>query len=264
MPLRRGELDGEGGGAGRSPGRPGGALGRSCPRTVRRYLALRNLPGSARPAGRRTPERDSSSAPPSAGAGALAAGSGHAGGRKKTGRRPTSARVCAALVRAPGVTLDDAVGGGHHRGGGVDRLGPAPRVAAPAEGPARMARAPRGGRAPAGPAGAGQGDEADLWLEDATGARRQKPWESPPRRPPLQPRHAVLPAVPGAEPETANGHRVFRIRTCPPFATKWIDWPAVSRTATSRRPPATMPVPSLACAWHPSSWRSSSTAWRVY
>jgi hypothetical protein len=124
-------------------------------------------------------------------------------------------RVCTALVRAPGSSLDEAV---RAAGGGwedVERLGPAPAaVAAPAPAAPRVAP-PR----PKAESEAAEGDEAGLWLEDATGAPTPEALGEPdPFAVPAGPGGATRPAADGSlEPETRDGHRVFRIRTLSAF-----------------------------------------------
>jgi ParB family chromosome partitioning protein len=197
------------------------------PRTVRRYLALRQLPPSVRDLladGRLTVTQAQHLH-------ALAADRQQEVATRAAAEEWTAAlvsRVCAALVRAPGLSVDDALqaaaGGGDGQvpgvqspdgaWAGVDRLGPAPRTDAGPGVPATPARVPRTTGAEAG----GEGDDADLWREDATGAPTPEALGAPdPFAGPGQGSGRGVAGPAGAEPETADGHRVFRIRTLSAF-----------------------------------------------
>lgn len=188
------------------------------PRTVRRYLALRTLPPAVRDLlaeGRLGVTQAQhlhqlASAPLQQEVATRAV--------DEDWTAALVSRVCTALVRTPGTTLEEAVCAATGGWGAVDQLSPSSRPAAaesPA-GPAGGRRVPRAG-AVAGPAGSGQEDDADLWHEDATGAPTPEALGDP--DPLAAAAHAPMrpPGGAGLEPETADGHRVFRIRTLSAF-----------------------------------------------
>jgi ParB family chromosome partitioning protein len=220
QPVGQGEGgDGAGGGPGAGGGsslderldeRLGDLVGLGA-RTVRRYLALRSLPPAVRDLlaeerltvtqAQHLHQLRSPAQQESVGARAAA----------EAWTAAQVSRVCAALARSPGASLDAAL---HAAGAGweeVERLGPAPRReggAPPAPPAARLRRAPQ---APA--PGGDEADEAGLWLEDATGAPTPEALGEPD---PFAGRPAGR-GAPGREPETRDGHRVFRIRTLSAF-----------------------------------------------
>jgi ParB family chromosome partitioning protein len=196
-----------------------GALVGLAPRTVRRYLALRSLPPAVRDLlaeerltvtqAQHLHQLPSPAQQEQVGARAAA----------EEWTAALVSRVCAALIRSPGSTLDEALraaGGGWEE---IERLGPAPR---PEGGPPQVSQPARLRPAPQAPAaGEGDSDEAGLWLEDATGAPTPEalgepdPFAGPAPSPGA--RGAPGAAAPGLEPETRDGHRVFRIRTLSAF-----------------------------------------------
>ena len=178
------------------------------PRTVRRYLGLRELPAAVRDllaeeklsvtqaqhlAQLPTPQLQASVAARAAEEGWTAA---------------LVSRVCGALVRSPGLTLDQALGAATAGWEHVEELGPRPAAGAAGSTPETPARLPRAPRAPQPEAES----DADLWLEDATGAPTpEATGEADPFATP------GMPGGRGGQVETADGHRVFRIRTLAAF-----------------------------------------------
>jgi ParB family chromosome partitioning protein len=178
------------------------------PRTVRRYLALRELP----PAVRDLLAEEQLTVTQAQHLGQLPSSPlQEAVAQRAAAEGWTAAqtsRVCAALVRSPS-TIDEALEAASGGWGAVERLGPAPAGAPAAPAPVKMPRAPRAAAEPA------EDDDDDIWQEDATGTPTPESTGEPdlfgqpdgPRQ-----RGAVR-----AEPETADGHRVFRIRTLAAF-----------------------------------------------
>lgn len=181
------------------------------PRTVRRYLALRELPPTVRDL--LSEERLSVTQAQhlaQLGSGTL---------QEQVATRAASedwtagqvSKVCAALARSPGLTLDAAVevaAGGWQT---VEHLGPAPIPAEPERPPAKLPRAPNP------PAAAAESDD-DLWLSDATGAPTPEATGEPDPFG-FESNAAAGRGGPGnfADPQTADGHRVFRIRSLAAF-----------------------------------------------
>lgn len=172
------------------------------PRTVRRYLALRELPPAVRDLladGKLTVTQAQHLVQlPSAAAQEQVAT--RAADEDWTAAQVS--RVCAALARSPGLALDEAAETASGGWTAVEGLGPAPEAApAASEAPQKTPRAPR-------PPAESDGGEADLWLEDATGAPTPEALCEP----------DVFAHDAGPRPsETADGHRVFRIRTLGSF-----------------------------------------------
>jgi ParB family chromosome partitioning protein len=181
------------------------------PRTLRRYLALRDLPPAIRDllaeerltvtqaqhlAQLPTPQLQCDVAARAA---------------DEDWTASQVSRVCAALVRSPGLTLDAAAVAAEASWQAVQQLGPAPQLGAPAATAAAPAKLPRTPRQPAAGSAA---DDADLWLEDATGAPTP---EATGEADPFAAVAAGRAAAPGGATETADGHRVFRIRTLGAF-----------------------------------------------
>jgi ParB family chromosome partitioning protein len=183
------------------------------PRTVRRYLALRHLPPAVRDflADERLTVTQAQHLHQLATPALQTEVAARAVDEDWTAARIS--RVCTALVRAPGSSLDEAV---RAAGGGwedVERLGPAPApggVAAPAP-----AAAPR--VAPRPKAEEPEGDDAGLWQEDATGAPTPEALGEPDAFAPPPGAGAGRAGEGQLEPETRDGHRVFRIRTLSAF-----------------------------------------------
>jgi ParB family chromosome partitioning protein len=182
------------------------------PRTVRRYLALRELPAAVRDllAEERltvTQAQHLAQLPSSPLQTEVAA---RAAGEDWTAAQVS--RVCAALARSPGLSLEAAIqaaGAGWER---VEQLGPRP-LAEPA------AAAPPKQPPPRPPAASEPQSDDDLWLEDATGAPTP---EATGEADPFGESNAAQPGRLGAggtaeASETADGHRVFRIRTLAAF-----------------------------------------------
>lgn len=184
-------------------------------RTVRRYLALRDLPTAVRDLiteGRLTVTHAQH-------LGQLATAQQREDVATRAATEEWTAaqvsRVCTALARSPGLSLDDAVdiaAGGWQT---VEQLGPAVRdvPVAPAA-PAKLPRALKQATAP-------EESDADLWAEDATGT------PTPEATGEVNP-FDVAPAGKGnaragagesgdMASGTADGHRVFRIRTLAAF-----------------------------------------------
>jgi ParB family chromosome partitioning protein len=200
-----------------------GALVGLAPRTVRRYLTLRSLPPAVRDLlaeerltvtqAQHLHQLPSPALQEQVGARAAA----------EEWTAALVSRVCAALARTPGSSLDEALRAAGSGWEEVERLGPAPRP----EGGAPQVplgieplRGPRPGRGSAA-TDPGRGeltDEAGLWLEDATGAPTPEALGEPdPFAAPVAAPGARGAAGAGLEPETRDGHRVFRIRTLSAF-----------------------------------------------
>lgn len=183
------------------------------PRTVRRYLALRHLPPAVRDflADERLTVTQAQHLHQLATPALQTEVAARAVDEDWTAARIS--RVCTALVRAPGSSLDEAV---RAAGGGwedVERLGPAPApggVVAPAPAPRAAPPRPKAEQP--------EGDDAGLWLEDATGAPTPEALGEPDAfAPPGTGAQAGRAAEGALQPETRDGHRVFRIRTLSAF-----------------------------------------------
>lgn len=176
------------------------------PRTVRRYLALRDLPPAVRDllSDERlsvTQAQHLSQLPTPALQEAVAVRAADEGWTAAQ-----ISRACSALARSPRLSLEEAAGTAQVGWDAVERLGPAP--VSPVENSAPPVKVPRAPR----PAADVSDDDADLWLEDSTGAPTPEALgEADPFAPPV----AFSGAHGGAE--TADGHRVFRIRTLAAF-----------------------------------------------
>jgi len=176
------------------------------PRTVRRYLALRELP----PAVRDLISDGRLSVTQAQHLGQV----GSVDAQETLAMRAADeewtaaqlSRVCAAMARSPGLAVEEAIDTAAEGWTAVERIGPArpAPVAAAAVAPQRIPRAAGAG------AEAGE-SEADLWFEDATGAPTP---ESTGEADPFA-REGRPGSAPGTE--TADGNRVFRIRTLAAF-----------------------------------------------
>jgi ParB family chromosome partitioning protein len=179
-------------------------------RTVRRYLALRELPAAVRDllAEERLTVTQAQhlaqlpAAPLQIDVATRAA--------EEDWTASQVSRVCAALARSPGLSLDaaaQAAGAGWER---VEQLGPRPAEPT-ATAPAKVPRAPR-------PDAPREESDDDLWSEDATGAPTP---EATGEADPFAVSGATGAGKQGAAfddvSETADGHRVFRIRTLAAF-----------------------------------------------
>jgi ParB family transcriptional regulator, chromosome partitioning protein len=176
------------------------------PRTVRRYLALRELPPAVRDL--LSEERLSVTLAQHLAQLPTPALQEQVAARavEDDWTAAQVSRVCAALARSPGLTVDQAAGTAQTGWDAVERLGPAPEPRVIAEAvEVKLPHTPR--RTAEDTAG-----DADLWLDDATGA------PTPEALGELDP--FAAPATPGGwanASETADGHRVFRIRTLAAF-----------------------------------------------
>ena len=184
------------------------------PRTVRRYLALRELPAAVRDllAEERLTVTQAQHLAQLSTAHLQIEVATRAGGEDWTAAQIS--RVCAALVRSPGLSLDaaaQAAGAGWEQ---VEQLGPRPLAEPAAGAPAKLPRAPRA------PAPNAPEPDDDVWLEDATGAPTPEasgeadPFAAPGSGPAGRQRGGADLDTPS---ETADGHRVFRIRTLAAF-----------------------------------------------
>jgi ParB family transcriptional regulator, chromosome partitioning protein len=176
------------------------------PRTVRRYLALRDLPPAVRDLladGRLTVTQAQHLAqlPSPAMQEQVAA---RAADEDWTAAQIS--RVCAALARAPGMDVEQAAETAMGGWTAVERLGPPP-AAVPAAEAAVAAEAPRRLPRSAQPQ-AESDDDSDLWAEDATGAPTPEASGEP---------DVFAQSAGPRKSETADGHRVFRIRTLAAF-----------------------------------------------
>ena len=242
-----------------------GALVGLAPRTVRRYLALRSLPPAVRDLlaeerltvtqAQHLHQLPSPAQQEQVGARAAA----------EEWTAALVSRVCAALVRSPGSSLDEALraaGGGWEE---IERLGPAPR---PEGGPPQVSQSARLRPAPQAPAaGESDSDEAGLWLEDATGAPTPEalgepdPFAGPAPSPGA--RGAPGAAAPAWSRRRATATASSASAPSPPSATRSTAWPAACRTATWLAPSGTIPPPPPACVSRRNSWLSPYGALRV-
>jgi len=175
------------------------------PRTVRRYLALRELP----PAVRDLITDGRLSVTQAQHLGQLGSvDAQEALAMRAADEEWTAAqlsRVCAAMARSPGLNVAEAIDTAAEGWTAVERIGSArPAPVAAAEVPRRIPRATGAVTEP------GESD-ADLWFEDATGA----PTPEAPGEADAFGREGV--AGSAARSETADGNRVFRIRTLAAF-----------------------------------------------
>ncbi len=182
------------------------------PRTVRRYLALRELPPTVRDllADEKltvTHAQHLSQLPTPQLQEAVAA---RAATEEWTAAQVS--RVCATLARAPGLALDEALAIASQGWQAVERLRPRPQPPGTSE-PA----APHRLHPPAASAEDDAATDDDLWLEDATGAPTPESLGERGDPEPFASPLSTRPAGAFAEPETADGHRVFRIRTLAAF-----------------------------------------------
>ncbi|MGH2352387.1 MAG: ParB/RepB/Spo0J family partition protein [Chloroflexota bacterium] len=185
------------------------------PRTVRRYLALRDLPPAVRDllAEERMTVTQAQHLPQLPSPQLQQQVAARAADEDWTSAQMS--RVCAALARAPGMSLDDAVQAATGGWGSVERLGPAPHDGGAPTQASAPAKLPRVSRAAAS-APEDVKDDADLWREDATGAPTPEALGEP--DPFAIPGGGGRPAPGAGVPsETADGHRVFRIRTLSAF-----------------------------------------------
>jgi ParB family chromosome partitioning protein len=177
-------------------------------RTVRRYLALRDLP----PAVRDLLAEERLTVTQAQHLSQLSSPALQEGVAARAVQEEWTAaqlsRVCATLARAPGMTIEAAAQVAAGGWDSVAQLGPAPRDDAPPQAsPQKLPRVPK--EAPP------ENDDAELWQEDATGA--------PPPEASGEPDVFAAPGAGGPAPagrpapETADGHRVFRIRTLSAF-----------------------------------------------
>jgi ParB/RepB/Spo0J family partition protein len=185
------------------------------PRTVRRYLALRELP----PAVRDLLADERLTVTQAQHLAQLPSGSLQEEVATRAAAEEWTAsqisRVCAALARAPGLSLDAAVIAAQGGWQTVEHLGAAPKPAGAAEAQPQPQKVPRVPQ----PTGAAEDGDDDIWLSDATGAPTP---EATGEADPFGPAGATVGAAGAAggafaAPETADGHRVFRIRTLAAF-----------------------------------------------
>ncbi|MBI3970572.1 MAG: ParB/RepB/Spo0J family partition protein [Chloroflexi bacterium] len=178
------------------------------PRTVRRYLALRELPPAVRDllGDERLTVTQAQHLAQLPSAQLQSEVAARAADEEWTAAHVS--RVCAALARSSGMTVDQALDAASAGWSAVEHLGPRPAQTEhtqPAAAPTKLPRVSRtvGTEEPDG----------DIWLEDATGAQAPEATGAPVP-------FAEEKAGPGggrADVGTADGHRVFRIRTLAAF-----------------------------------------------
>jgi len=190
-----------------------GELVGMAPRTVRRYLALRELPPAVRDllADEKLTVTQAQHLAQLPSPPLQEAVASRAAAEEWTAAQVS--RVCAALARAPGLSLEQALAIAGDGWQAVERVGPPSQPTGASEPPARPRRPPA-----ADHAGEREVDaDDDLWLEDATGAPTPESLGAHGNPAPFPAHPSTGPADAFAEPQTADGHRVFRIRTLAAF-----------------------------------------------